>query len=162
MDADAVLAHLTEAAEARVANALVADAEHTLEVSVAGSQRWVVRSWNREWSGGPGGIRSWHLIPAGGAAEVPNDRADDWVHPVVGLLRPGLLPVWGRDGDLYRPIAVLDGVFGPAQVVLAPAGSEVAGAETAVGTLHVDARRWLCTALELPDLTWTVTDYQAG
>ena len=50
MDVDALLTSLAEAAAGRVASALVADDEHTLEVSVAGAGRWVVRSWNREWS----------------------------------------------------------------------------------------------------------------
>ena len=156
MDADTLLARLTEVGAARVANALVTDADHTLEVSVAG-ERWVVRSWNREWIGGPDGVRCWYLIPAGGAAEVLSDWPASWVHPVIGLLRPDLLRVWGRAGDAYRPVAVLEGVFGPAQVVLA-----VPGSMTAVGTLHIDARRWLCTALDLPDLTWTLTEYQAS
>lgn len=156
MDAHALLARLTAAADGRAANTLVADAEHTLEVSVAG-ERWVVRSWNREWTGGPDGLRSWILVPAGGAAEVPNDKPDGWVHPVIGLLRPDLLPVWGRDADPYRPLSLVEGMFGIAQVVLAAADGEAP-----VGTLHVDARRWLCTALELPDLTWTLSEYQAG
>ncbi len=155
MDADAVLVRLTAAAGTRVANALVGDTEHTLEVSVAGTGRWVVRSWNREWTGGPDGLRSWILIPAGGAAPVPNEHPDGWVHPVVGLLHPELLPIWGRPEDHFAPVGVVDGVFGPAQVVLAGVGSP-----EPVGTLHVDARRWLCTALELPDLTWAVTDYE--
>lgn len=155
MDAGTLLARLTREAVLRVANALVADAEHTLEFSVSGLDRWVVRSWNREWSGGPDGVRAWFLVPAGGAAEVPLDRPEGWVHPALGLLRPALLPVWGRPSDAWTPLGVVEGVFGPAQVVLSAVGST-----EPVGTLHLDARRWLCTALELPELSWTLTDYQ--
>ena len=154
MDVDALLTSLAEAAAGRLASALVADDEHTLEVSVAGADRWVVRSWNREWTGGPDGVRCWHLIPAGGAAEVPSGRPDGWVHPVVGMLRPDLLPVWGRGEDDYEPIRVVEGLFGPAQVVLGRVGDD-----EAVGTLHLDARRWLCTALELPGQSWTMTQF---
>ena len=157
MDTATLLQHLAEAAEGREAAALVTDLEHTLEVSVGREERWVVRSWQTEWSFGPDGLRCWQLIPAGGAAEVAHGRPDGWVHPVVGLLRPALLPIWGRASDAYAPIAVVEGVFGPAQVVLA-----AAGAEAPVGTLHVDARRWLCTALELPGHSWTLTDYLPG
>lgn len=156
MDADELLARLTAAAQGRTASALVSDDEHTLEVSVADGGRWVVRSWNTEWVQGADELRCWHLVPAGGASEVAHGRPAGRVHPVVGLLRPALLTVWGREADGYRPTAVLDGLFGPAQVVLAAPGSD-----EAVGTLHVDARRWLCTALELPGRTWSLTEYRA-
>ncbi|HHU40040.1 MAG TPA: hypothetical protein GXZ45_12270 [Propionibacterium sp.] len=157
MDAGQLRDRLTRAGAQRVAHGLVADAEHTLEVSVAGSDRWVVRSWNREWTGGPDGVRCWLLVPAGGATEMTETRPDGWVHPVIGLFRPELLPIWGRADDAYAPVRVLEGVFGPAQVVLAAAGSR-----EPVGTLHVDARRWLCTALELPDRAWSLVDYHSS
>ena len=156
MDAATLLARLTEVSVGRAASALIADPEHTMEVSVGADGRWVVRSWATEWSFGPDGLTCWQLIPAGGAAKLPHSHPEGWVHPVVGLLRPDLLPVWGRVPDLYRPIAIIDGVAGPAQVVLAPSRTEAH-----VGTLHVDARRWLCTALELPGLSWTLTEYLA-
>ena len=153
MDAQTLLAHLAEAGMGREASALVADHEQTLEVSIAPGGHWVVRSWQDEWVGRPDGVRCWQLIPAGGAAEIAHGRPAGWVHPVIGLLRPDLLPIWGRPGDDYRPLAIVDGVFGPAQVVLSPVHHEAP-----VGTLHVDARRWLCTALELPDASWTLTE----
>ncbi|MDO5534288.1 MAG: hypothetical protein Q4F65_06525 [Propionibacteriaceae bacterium] len=157
MDARALADRLEQVSRERTASALVADTEHTLEVSVAPGGRWVVRTWQTEWSAGPAGLRCWRLIPAGGATEVTHDRPEGWVHPGVGLLWPALLPVWGRPDDAYRPTAVLEGVFGPAQVVLAAREGEAP-----VGTLHVDARRWLCTALELPEVAWTLTEFQGA
>lgn len=157
MDTVTLLGRLTEVAALRTASALIADPEHTLEVWVGSDGRWVVRSWATEWSFGPDGLTCWEVVPAGGAAKVPHGRPPGWVHPVVGLLWPALLPIWGRESDLYRPVGIIDGMAGPAQVVLGPSRTQ-----GHVGTLHVDARRWLCTALELPGQSWTLTEYLPG
>lgn len=159
--ADAVRDHLVRAAATRRGSALVNDEEHTLELWVAPG-RWGVRSYGTEWGGGPEGVHCWHIVPAGGAREVPHRRARDWVHPVVGLLWPGMLPVWGGLADRFRPIRVIEGAHGPAQIVLeATTGDRVGGEPLDPGgTLHVDAARWLCTRLELPGLTWTLVDFQ--
>lgn len=157
-----VRARLAEAADARVGSALISDDEHILEASVGREGRWVVRSWGTEWIGGPDGLTCWHIIPAGGARRVSHRHPDDWVHPAVGLLRPELLPVWGRPGDSFRPVRVIEGAAGPAQLILeATTGVRVGGQPLDPGgTLHIDPRRWLVTRVERPEGTWTVTEYR--
>lgn len=159
--ADAVRARLAEAALARRGSALISDEEHTLEVWVSPGS-WGVRTYGTEWTGGPDGVRCWHIVPAGGARAVPHRHPAEWVHPIVGLLRPDLLPVWGRPSDRFGPARVIEGVHGPAQVVLqATTGQRVGGEPLDPGgTLHVDATRWLCTRLELPGLTWTLLEFR--
>lgn len=155
---DAVRASLAAASRSRRAWARVLDGFDEVEVSVAPSGRWSVLSHLTEWSGGPGGVACWQLVPAGGARPVAHHRPSGWVHPAVGLLWPELLPVWGRPGDAFRPLRVVVGDDGPAQVVLAAGSDRGPAGPGGCGTLHLDPRRWLCTRFGAPGQDWTLAE----
>lgn len=147
---------LRSAAADRTAAALVATNDAVVEVSVASGGRWVARSHNVEWIGGPDGVECWRIHPAGGAREVRHGRPADWVHPTVGLLWPELLPVWGRPTDTHRPERVISGCRGPGHVLFLP----VDGLPEPPSILELDPARWLCLRLEMPGREWVLRDYQ--
>lgn len=146
------------AALGRSAAALVATADAIVEVSVAPGRRWVARSHNVEWIGGPGQVECWRIHPAGGAREVRHGRTPGWVHPTVGLLWPEILPLWGRPEDTHRPERIIPGSHGPGQVLFAA----VDGLPEPPTTLDLDPLRWLCLRLEMPGREWTLREYQVG
>lgn len=156
-----VLAELTRAGETRRAVARVDDGQELIEVSAAAGDRWSARSSLVEWSYGPDGLASWHVSLAGARARRTTERRG-WVHPAVGLLRPELLPVWGRPGDRFRPVHVTEGIQGPALLDLAPVGGEVVDGQPVGrgGSLYLDLARGLVTCLDLGDRCWTLVDYR--
>ncbi len=156
-----VLAELTRAGATRRAVARVDDGQELIEVSAAAGGRWSARSSLVEWSYGPDGLASWHVSLAGARARPATERRG-WVHPAVGLLRPDLLPVWGRPGDRFRPVHVTEGVHGPALLDLAPVGGDVVDGQPVGrgGSLYLDPERRLVTCLDLGDRCWTLVDYR--
>lgn len=156
MDPADIRSGLWLAAAGRTAAALVATNDTVVEVSVAPGGRWVARSHGVEWIGGPDGVECWRIDAAGGAREVRHGRTADWVHPILGLLWPELLPLWGRPSDTHRPERVIDGWQGPGQVLFTP----VDGLPEPPSSLDLDATRWLCLRLEMPGREWVLQDYQ--
>lgn len=159
---DALLDRVRQLADERRASALVQAHDEVAEVSVAPG-RWVVRSHSVEHVGGENATNCWQIVPAGGARPVHHDHPADWVHPMVGLLWPQHLPVWGRPGDRYRPVRVIEGLRGPGQLVLKSVRTLLSGEPpTPMGTLELDPVHLLCTRLELSASTWTLQEYHAG
>ena len=156
-----LLSAARETGQAREAMARVDDGEQVLDVSVAPGGRWRVRSATVEWAHTPKGLSSWHVTHMG-ARERAGREPQGWQHPAVGLLRPDLLPVWGRLADRYRPVSVIEGASGYAMVELEPNSGDVVGgfAVEPGATMHLDTRRLLVTCLELPQRTWTLLDVE--
>ncbi len=158
-----ILARLTAAGERRRAVARVDDGEQLIEVASAAGGRWTARTSLVEWSYGPDGLASWHVSLAG-ARPRRTSEARGWVHPAVGLLRPELLPVWGRPGDRYRPVHVTEGDRGPGLLDLAPMGGDVVDGHPLGrgGSLYLDLDlgHGLVTCLDLGDRAWTLVDYR--
>ncbi len=163
MDADALdqlLQRVSARAGRRRAAGLVAAHDDLAEVSVAPG-RWVVRSHSMEHVADETGIHCWQVLSAAGARPVEHDHPPGWVHPLVGMLWPDRLPVWGRPGDRFRPVQMIEGMHGPAQLVLRTARPLLAGEPPgAVGTLELDPELLCCTRLELPASTWTLREYR--
>lgn len=159
--AQALLAELTSAGARREATARVDDGEQVIDVAVSADGRWRVHASMFEWALTADGLRSWYVGLAG-ARERPVTEPEGWTHPAVGLLRPELLPVWGRPGDRFQPVGIVSGASGPGLLDLAPmAGEVVGGFHLDHGaTLYVDATRLLVTCLELADRAWTLADYR--
>nr|NLI50115.1 hypothetical protein [Propionibacterium sp.] len=157
---DGLLARLAEAGARRRAVARVDDGEQLIEVAAGAAGRWSARTALVEWSYGPDGLASWHVSLAGARPRATTETRG-WVHPAVGLLRPELLPVWGRPGDRFRPVHVTEGDHGPALLDLAPVGGEVVDGQPVGrgGSLYLDPRRGLVTCLDLGDRVWTLVDY---
>lgn len=121
---------------------------------------WVARSDSIEWVGSPDRLDCWQVLTAG-ARRVGHAKPLGWIHPVVGMLWPELLPIWGRASDTHAPRQVISGAQGPGQVVLAATGEQVGGVPLgAGGALDLDPERWLCLRLELPRRTWTMQEYR--
>lgn len=159
---DQLLQRVREFGGRRRAAALVTAHDELAEVSVAPG-RWVVRSHNLEHIGDSSGFHCWQVQPAAGARAVEHDHPPGWVHPLVGMLWPEHLPVWGRPGDRFRPIQVIEGMHGPAHLVLRTTRQLLSGEPPgAVGTLELDPELLYCTCLELPASTWTLREYRAG
>ncbi len=156
-----LLAAARAAGEERTAMARVDDGEQLLDVSVAPGGRWRVRSSTVEWALTSEGLLSWHVTHMG-AHERDLREPEGWIHPAVGLLRPDMLPVWGRLADRYRPVSLLEGTSGYAMVGLEPNSGDVVGgfAVEPGATMHLDTRRHLVTCLELPQRTWTLLDVE--
>lgn len=165
MDAEALdqlLQRVSELGDRRRAAGLVAAHDDLAEVSVAPG-RWVVRSHSMEHVADQTGIRCWQVFPAAGARPVTHEHPAGWVHPLVGMLRPDRLPVWGRPGDRFRPVQLIEGMHGPAQLVLRTTRPLLAGEPPgAVGTLELDPVLLCCTRLELPASIWTLREYRAN
>lgn len=158
----ALLGTLTGAGNARSAVERVEDDDQIVDVAVAPGGRWRARTSLLEWAQTADGMWSWYISLAGARERVVTEPPG-WIHPAVGLLRPDLLPVWGRPGDRFQPVGLVDGVHGPALVDLAPVACHLlAGSPVDHGAaLHVDASRWLVTRVELDGRTWTLLDYTA-
>lgn len=154
-----LLGDLSRASAARTAAARVDDGDDSYEVSVAPGGRWRVLSSRVEWWTSGDELFSAFVTLAGARPRMVTEEKG-WVHPAVGLLRPGLLPVWGRPGDRYHPVAVVEGMHGPALIELAPSSGDVVGGYPmeAGGLLYVDPARLLVTSLQLGRRTWTLLE----
>lgn len=155
-----LLRDLSRASAARTAAARVDDGDDSYEVSIAPGGRWRVLSSRVEWwTTSTGQLLSAYVTQAGARPRTLTEEPG-WMHPAVGLLRPELLPVWGGPGDRYHPVAVIEGMQGPALIELAPSYGDVVGGfpMEAGGLLYVDPGRLLVASLQLGRRTWTLLE----
>lgn len=156
----ALLADLTDRAEQRVLSARVEDDdEQVYEVAVAPRGRWRVNTRTTEWTGDEDRLESWTLT-SDGASPRANREPAGWKHPVVGLLWPHLLPIWGRVGDTFTPRTRIEGSTGLLMLPLEPIGGEVVGGFPLDdgATVQIDTATGLVTYLELSRRTFTLLD----
>lgn len=156
-----LLAELTDRAERRTASARVDDEEQFYEVAVAPRGRWSVHTDTTEWSGTPERLSSWTLTPVGALPRATSEPAG-WKHPVVGMLWPHLLPIWGRVGDAFTPRTRIEGRTGLLMLPLEPTGGEVVGGIPldSGATVEIDTATGLVTFLELPRRTFALLDVE--
>ncbi|MEA5153709.1 hypothetical protein [Raineyella sp.] len=143
----------------REAAAVVSNGEERFEVAVAPGDRWVVHSSTIEWVGNGASIQAYDTQESLGARRRAEEYPPGWYHPALGLLWPHLLPLWGRAGDAYRPVRIIDGLHGPSGIVCEHVDAPMVGGESLGPWAHVllTPDRQL-TLLEWEGRTWTLLD----
>lgn len=160
-DADllAVVASVLSRAADRAAAAVISDGDERYEVAVAPGDRWVVQAAGTEWIGTGSTVESYETHLAAGARRRAETFPPGWHHPALSLLWPHLLPVWGRQGDAYRPRRIIEGLHGPAGIVCEAIDAPVVGGECLGPWAHVLVNEELrVTLVELEGRTWTLLD----